>query len=159
MEGKRFAVGLVAGLLVAVGVVTAAGSLGTAPASVLFGPTSGSAAVTTAGVATTTATAAMSATSGSAAFPNATSSGSQTYTTSVTTSTKASVTSASTPGANGQNADNAAKPPTFSSQLVDISRQPPLSNALILVPVLVAFLLGAVLYRASIRDRTSSEEE
>ena len=166
MEGKRFAVGLVAGLLVALGVVTAAGGLGTAPASVLFGPTSGSAGVTTAGVATTSATAPqtmtvtatteMSATSSSAAIPNATNSGSQTYTVSVTTS---SVTSASSPGTNNQNASTTAKSPNFSSQLDDISKQPPLSNALIFVPVLVAFLLGAVLYRASIRGGASSEEE
>ncbi len=158
MEGKRFAVGLAAGLLVALGVVTGAGSLGAAPASVLFGPTSGSAAVTPAGVATASATTAMSATSSSAALPNATNSGSQTYTTSVNTNSTFSVTSSS-PGTNDQNTGTAAKSPTFSSQLVDISNQPPLSNALILVPVLVAFLLGVVLYRASIRDRTSSEEE
>ncbi len=165
MEGRRFTVGLVAGLLVALGVVTAAGSFGTSPASVLFGPTSGGAAVTSPEMATTTATASvtmgvtattvMSATSSSAAVPNATNSSSQTYVVSVTTG----ATSTSSPATNGQSADTTARTPSFSSQLVNISKQPPLSNALILLPLLVAFLLGAVLYRASVRGRASSEEE
>jgi hypothetical protein len=41
----------------------------------------------------------------------------------------------------------------YSSRVENIAQQPLLSNAVILVPVLVAFLLGAFLYRLSVRNR------
>jgi hypothetical protein len=45
------------------------------------------------------------------------------------------------------------------SQLANIAHQPIASNAEILAPVLVAFLLGAFLYRVAVQDREKSNAE
>jgi hypothetical protein len=45
---------------------------------------------------------------------------------------------------------------TKPSQLANIAHQPIASNAEILAPILVAFLLGAFLYRVAVQDRERS---
>jgi hypothetical protein len=45
------------------------------------------------------------------------------------------------------------------TRLTNIAQQPIVSNAEILVPVLVAFLLGAFLYRVTVKEREGSDTE
>jgi len=178
MEGKRFGVGLAAGLLVALAVVTTAGGFGSNPASVLLAPSSNSGAMTkviTSSV-TSTVTVAETTTAASTATYSASSSGGNTggflwqnatsYPASTTTSSSSTVsskiTSTNSSNPTSQAADNAAASqgtPKYSSRIDSLATQPLLSNAVILVPVLVAFLLGAFLYRISVRERAAAVEE
>lgn len=134
MEGKRFAFGLVAGILVGIAVVTASGGLSSASGSLPIlnpiRPESGQAVTTTA--RSTNQSSHTNATPVSALLTNATKGYFQT----------------TTPAS-----------PSFSSRLTSIAQQPLVSNAVILVPVLLAVLLGAVLYRASVREGENDREE
>jgi hypothetical protein len=166
MEGIRFGIGLAAGLLVALVVVTVAGGLGVAPASVPFA-SKGIASTTPAQTSTTatltaTAVVTIEASSTSSSRSSATSGGSIPYAVSenATLTTSGSSTSrisssTTTPSlTNGTGAlSSSVTGPSYSSAIDNIARQPLLSNAVIFVPVLLAFLLGAFLYRVSIRDR------
>jgi hypothetical protein len=161
MDGKRFGVGLVAGLLLGLAIVTASGGLGSA--SVVFGPLSPSHPGAAETATKTVTTKVLSATTLSTS-----SGGSPAYSVNPTNSTQGSVSnlpssvSTSTTTSNGQSdltfGGSSAKSPSYSSRIVSIAQQPLLSNAVIFVPVLVAFLLGAVLYRASRRNETDSVE-
>jgi hypothetical protein len=166
MEGKRFGVGLAAGLLVALAVVTIAGGLGTTPVSVLLAPKGivGGTSASPTTTATLYATATTVLSSGSTSISSATSgasipqtvSGNETFgvtsTVSGTTASKSSSTAPSLSNAVGTPSSTATGP-SYSSRVDSIANQPLLSNAVILVPVLIAFLLGAFLYRVSTRSR------
>lgn len=158
MDGKRFAIGLIAGLLVGLAIVTAAGGLG----SPLYAPLLPSAYVTNGGEVTVPQT----TTTNSVAFTvsSSTSKSNATFGSTVPiqgslNSSSGSVSSSTTsPDLAALKAMNSAVTP-LSSQLASIPQQPPLSNAIILVPVLLAFLLGTVLYRASAHDREETSKE
>lgn len=141
MGGKRFGAGVLGGLLLGFMVI---GSTGL-PALGAFGPILGANAspsgLKDAGpVATTTAslTEASSSTNGSAA---AIPSPPMAYTTTTT--------SASTSQNEASANFGAASAAKRVSNLDSIPSQTPLLNGLVLLPLLVAFLLGAILYRAS----------
>ena len=148
MDGKRFGVGLVAGLLLGLVIVAASSGLSFG----LFGsfsaasyPTGGqvnysmtTAATSTAATSTTTAQLAPST-------PRSSSNSTGSLVTSVSSTTSGGpwsniIASLSTPPG-----------PAYSSRVVSIARQPLSANIVIFIPVLLAILLGAVLYVGSRR--------
>ena len=153
MEGRRFGIGIAAGLLLGFAVLTASGGLaafssGTSPASSSFnGPP---AATTTASQAVTTATLPKTATStgGQPAYAGGSS---------VTTTS----TSPLSPSSSGSDERGLASTttPVYSSRVQSIAHQPVLTDALVFVPALLALVLGAVIYKASVRSRQSVGEE
>ncbi len=148
MDGKRFGVGVAAGLLVGLAIVASAGSFASLAPTVFAPIQAGGAAVTTtpAIVAVTPQT--------STATRSANTTGQPVY---MVTSTSTTV-APPNPSGTDSNAQNAAISPLFSSNVASIAHQPLVSNAVILVPLLVAFLLGAILYRASGRTREQPAE-
>jgi hypothetical protein len=157
MGGKRFGLGLAAGLLLGLAVVTASGGLGSTLSPSYFGSfRSGNQAVSS---VTTTMTAVTILSSTAASSSNYTPG----YPISSLNSSSGSVTSvtttSTTPGSAAQNANNIAATPSFSSHLDSIAAQPFLSNVVILVPVVLALVLGAVLYLSSARSRREPAEE
>ena len=160
MEGKRFGIGLAAGLLVGLAIVTAAGGLSSPPswAGPLLSNSQGAVSTTySAKMMATTSTTATSRTSTTPSLPANVGSANSTQTTNSQTSI--SVTTASVPPAptSNQGSTNSASP-AFSSRFSAISQQPTILNALILMPVLAAFLLGAILYRVSSRGEEPAGE-
>lgn len=145
MDGTRFGVGVMVGLLLAVGVVAASGGLGSlspyaaAPASYQ----------TTTETATTETAYSVSGSSTGTPWgtltPNSTSSITGNETNTVATSSNLYVQSliGNLP----------------SSRFAAVVTQSPTTNAILVVPVLLALLLGAVLFRASTRGRTSPNVE
>ena len=143
MDGKRFGVGLVAGLLLGLVIVAASSGLSFG----LFGsfsaasyPTGGQVnySITTAATSTTTAQLAPST-------PRSSSNSTGSLVTSVSSTTSGGpwsniIASLSTPPG-----------PAYSSRVVSIARQPLSANIVIFIPVLLAILLGAVLYVGSRR--------
>jgi hypothetical protein len=164
MEGKRFGVGLAAGLLLGLGIIAASGALGSSPA--IFGPALGPSQAGTRSLTTTVNTVATTATM--TATLSTSTSGSPAYSVNHTNSTNGSGSLSNIPSSvsstTSQSQKNitfgssGAKSPSYSSRIVSIAQQPLLSNAVIFVPVLVAFLLGAILYQASNRNRKESEK-
>jgi len=155
MEGKRFGLGLAAGVLLGLGVIVASAGLGTGS---LYGSlSSGGTYYMTAPTATSsTMTSAATVTSSQSSYPvgGIVPPGQKNETFSVeTTTTQGSP-------ANGNSAANSASIQnslwSLSSNVNTLPRQPLLSNAAIFLPVFVAFILGAALYRAS---RQPDEEE
>lgn len=149
MEGKRFAAGLVGGLLLGLVIVTAASGFTFG----LYG--SFSSVSNNAGVQLSSATGAKSTTttgSQPVSPPSQNSSNSISYTSGSSTTT----TTSPPPTAD---AGSAALTPILSSHVGNIAQQPILTNAIIFLPVLVAFLLGAVLYRASTKRRVNTTED
>jgi len=153
MDGKRFGVGLVAGLLLGLVIVAASSGLSFG----LFGsfsaasyPTGGQVnySVTTAATSTAaTSTAATSTTTAQLApsTPRSSSNSTGSLVTSVSSTTSGGpwsniIASLSTPPG-----------PAYSSRVVSIARQPLSANIVIFIPVLLAILLGAVLYVGSRR--------
>jgi hypothetical protein len=149
MEGKRFGVGLVAGLLFALVIVTASsgftfGLIG----SPFPSPYGGTASSLKSASTSTTATTSQPASPPTQSTQNATFAGSGHSTTTTTTS--------SSPAAADLGPANGAK---LSSHVDNIAQQPILTNAIIFLPVLFAFLLGAVIYRASIKREGNLKDE
>jgi hypothetical protein len=140
MDGKRFGVGLAAGLFVGLAIVVGSGGVGASPSifAALTPAQAGSVASTT-----TAATATSTASSSTTTPPDYSTGGLNGLNSTVTT------TSASTTGSQKILFGLVG----VSSGLSSISTQPPASNAIIFVPVLVAFLLGAIIYRASNRNK------
>jgi hypothetical protein len=147
MSGKRFGAGLVAGLLLGLVVVGAStgfgftfgafGSFTAAPSSNVVSTTT----QTTYGkvVAASTTTVTLSSTAPSYTSINASISGVTQPSSSANSSAQALFPS--------------ARSPSFSSRIDSIAQQPVLTNAVVLLPVVVAILLGAMLYAASARNR------
>lgn len=149
MEGKRFGAGLVAGLLLGIVIVTASSGfafgLNGSPLSNLFG---GDVSSVKSAETSTTATTSQPASPASQNALNTTLNGAGRITT--TTTTGSSPATADMGLTNG---------PKLSSHVDSIAQQPILTNAIIFLPVLFAFLLGAALYRASTkRDGDTTEE-
>jgi hypothetical protein len=163
MDGKRFGIGLAAGLLLGLAIITLSGGLGSAP--VVFGPLNPSqagAAVTATKSMTTTVTVtptlsgSISSSTAKSANPANSTAGSVSN---LPSSASTTGTTTSSPGQSDLTAQGSKeKSPSYSSRIVSITQQPFLSNAVILVPVILAFLLGAVLYRTSMRSKTNSDE-
>ena len=182
MEGKQFGVGLAAGLLVGLALVAVSGGLGASPLA-YFGAqgrsavTSATMSTSTTTMATTafstvtysptvTYTVVSTTTSGGSSIPSQSSNGTAALSTSTTivfsvTTTLTSTTSGPPNGesvvtntnggtANGAHTPAASYNPT---RLANIPQQPIVSNAEILAPVLVAFLLGVFLYRVAVKER------
>ncbi|GEM_PF-6662310 len=179
MEGRRFGVGLVAGILLGLAIITVGGGLSSVPGVALFSPSASSQATSSTSMATSAATVTMSSTtllsatssSSSATFGGATSpqqvhpsnesevatgtttarsSSTSIQTTAITTSDQGTLTNL---GSNVTYAQNGANTPSYSSRIYNIAHQPALSDAVILLPVLVAFFAAVVLYKVSIRDK------
>lgn len=155
MDGKRFGVGVVAGLLVALAIVTASSGLGSFSGTfnllAQVSPQAGGPLTTTTASnysVTTIATIQTSTTSGSGPVLSSLNSTKSAFTTSTTNSNPYTLGSAA-----------GGLTPIFSSRVDSIARQPLVSNAIILVPVLAAFIFGAVFYFASVRGRDHSSEE
>ncbi len=162
MEGRRFGFGLAAGLLFALAIVSAAGGFGASYSwTGSLSPVHQSASpatTTTFGAATTTATAVMSTTTGPPIYDvsgntngtsNAPQSGGSTTTTTSGTST--------VPQKDLQAFAAVLTPLSGASRVNSIARQPALSSAFLLIPILVAFLIGALAYRVSNRSNSKSE--
>jgi hypothetical protein len=149
MEGKRFGVGLVAGLLLGLVIVTASSGftfgLNGNPLSSPYGGSGSD--LKSAQTSTTT-------TPGQSVSPPA--QNSTVASVSGAGHTTTSTTSGSSPATYDKSANSA---PGFSSHVGSIAQQPVLTNAIIFLPVLFAFLLGAVLYRASTRREGNAPEE
>ena len=178
MDGKRLGLGLAAGMLLALAVVTVSGGLGSTPLA-SWAPAENAASTTTVATSTVatstatfteTATSTMSITSTTSASPgslvsNVTypSSGgsSSTTVTSTARSVFSSTTSSNPANQSAGTSANGGTPyynlgpagTTKPTQLASIAQQPIVSNAEIFVPVLVAFLLGAFLYRVAVQER------
>ena len=152
VEGKRFGVGLIAGLLFALAIVAASGVLSSAVAPLYPGPFSGAGAANTASSSVTT-------TPGNSAPPQtAVSTATQAHAACGNLSTQAST--ASTSYGNSAASDTNSifgSAGGFSSSLAALDRLSAQSRALLLMPVLVAFLLGALVYRSTRHKETDSE--
>lgn len=153
MDGRRFGVGLVGGLTFALFIVGISGLVSWGPLS--GGATSGASVQVTATSTTNAGT--LSATTTPAVVPIAYG---QTTTTvsgnmSSINNTVKSLGSNSTAITNAQGYGPANG---FSSSLASIARLPTVSRALLLAPILAAFLLGALIYRASMRKSGSEDE-
>ena len=148
MEGKRFGAGLVAGLLLGIVIVAAssgfASGLNGSPLSSIFGGDVSSVKST---ATSTTATTSQPASPPSQNALNATLGAGRATTTTTTGSPAASADMGLTSG------------PKLSSHVDSIAQQPILTNAIIFLPVLFAFLLGAVLYRASTKREGVTTED
>ena len=184
MEGKRFGIGLAAGILLALAIVAVSGGLASPP-SASFAPAGAAISTSTTTVASATFTmstttipqtvtytvSSISTTSGSSAaslnssvtYPAASSNTTITGTVSSAPTTNNSnqaslsvVTSTTSTTPYYAVAPSGTSKPT---QLASIARQPVVSNAEILAPVLVAFILGAFLYRVATRERERPSED
>ena len=160
MDGKRFGVGLAAGILVGLAVITASGGLGAGLAEFAPAGSLNYAAVvttTTAPGSTVTTSAPTQSTNGSTPLTASLSNSTKTAATFSTTSAPSSAVS-TTPLYILANLTSLA-PTIPSSRLSSVATQPFSSNAIIFIPVLVAFLLGALLFRASVSGKAESSEE
>lgn len=142
MEGRRFGMGLAAGLLSALAIVAVSG-VAAAPFSGTL--SNGSPSYNSLTATTTTAnTGAVFGVSTSQTAPVASSVGNLTGSVGKTVSG----------GTNGQSSGSAA----FTSGLAGIGGLPSLSLALVLAPVIVAILLGSLLYRLSQRSQRERDQ-
>lgn len=144
MDGRRFGIGLAVGVLLGIGVVAASGVLGAS--QVPFLPSSASYTTKIDTVTTTSATA--SATSAQTGAGDSGTPGTTNGSSTAAETTTSGTSSLSFPSAN---------PP--SSRFASVASQPLAIDGLLLVPILVAFLLGAAAFKASARGRTVSEKE
>lgn len=149
MEGKRFGAGLVAGLLLGLVIVTASSGfaygLNGPPLSNPFG---GVVSSVKSAATTSTSTSSQTASPPSQNALNSSVNGAGRATTTTTTSSSPAVADLSP-----------ASGVKFSSHVDNIAQQPILTNAFILLPVLFAFLLGAVIYRASAKRQGNTTEK
>ncbi len=164
MEGRKFGFGLAAGLLFALAVVSGAGGFGASyswigslsPAHQSASP----ATTTTYAAATTTATAVMSSTTGQ---PSSYNNGASNNGTGDVPQGGGSITTTTTGTSTASQKDLVVlaavlTPLSGASKVNSIAQQPALSNAFLLIPVLAAFLVGALAYRVSNRSNRDSED-
>jgi hypothetical protein len=155
MEGKRFGAGLVAGVLLGLVIVTATSGFTFG----LYG--SFSAVSNNAGLVSSVTGAKSTATTSSQPPPSQNGSNStlSAIGRSTTTTTTTMTTTTATTGPSPVGADFAsATTPVYSSHVANIAQQPVLTNIIIFIPVFIAFLLGAVLYRVSTKRRVDNSE-
>jgi hypothetical protein len=151
MDGKRFAVGLAAGLLVALAVVAGSGIVTTSAAPLYGGlrnAASTSTVVTTASVTTTGAP--------PLAFGTSTNSSEKHNLSGNLSSLSSNLNSVNSSTTSATGAQPSSYTPRFSSSLANASQLPTPSRALLLAPILAGFILGALIYRAS-RSRQERE--
>jgi hypothetical protein len=149
MEGRRFGVGLVAGLLIGLAIVAASTSLVSGQA-VLFstpGANSATGSVTTTTLSATTTTRTQVPQQSGSVPP--TTGGNSSYVSGVTSTTS------TTSGL----AKSLGLVPAFSTDLQSIARQSPAANAFLFIPVLVALFLGALAYMVSRQGKKELSEE
>ena len=172
MEGKRFGVGLAAGLLLALALVAVSGGLGSASLPV-FGPapaasttTAATTTVTMSVTTTSTATYALSSTTTSLGTPLGSLSGNVTSPRQVATTTTTSPNPSQAAQTAANNANNGATYSTIfpsgaknPTHIASIAQQPLTSNAVIVAPVLAAFLLGAFLYRVVVQEKERPDSD
>jgi hypothetical protein len=151
MEGKRFGAGLVAGILLGLVIVTASSGLAPGLNGSPFSSTFGGSDLAKSATTSTTATSSQTGSPPSQNSLNSTLSSVGRSTTTTSSITSPVPTSA-------DHADSTT-PPQFSSRVGSIAQQPILTNAFIFLPVLVALLLGAILYRVSLKRREDSPED
>jgi hypothetical protein len=152
MEGKRFGVGLTAGLLLGLAVIVASSGFGTGQLYGTFGP---AAPYRAGSVATSSTVTEAATTTTQSSYPVAGLTGNLTVSqgsATITTTTQGSVAFGNS---TGKSVNQANALSSLSSNVDNIPRQPLISNAVIFIPVFVAFVLGAALYRAS---RLGNEE-
>jgi len=150
MEGKRFGAGLVGGLLFGLVIVAATSGF-------TFGLYGSFTSVNNnQGLQLSSATGAKSTTTSSGqpvSPPSQNSTNSTLY-----TSGRSNTTTTTSPEPTAD-AGSVTLTPVLSSHVGSIAQQPIIANAIVFLPVLVAFLLGAVLYRASRKGRGDASEE
>ncbi len=163
MDGKRFGVGIAAGLLFGLAIISASGNLGAVlnSPSAFFGPaqSGGTDHNPETNTATLTQTATSAASTSTSGQPDYFTGGNTTKNTvNGTTTVSNSATSSAADLGSLQAIISSLTPPSNASHFTSISQQSPLTSALIFVPLLVAFLLGAVLYQKSKRNKEGPSE-
>ncbi len=144
MDGRRFGIGAAAGLLLALAIVASYGVV--SPSASPFSPAQGR-NVPAASVTTTATTWPYFWTTGPSAT---TSQGNLSSLNGNIGPTNPDTTAASNSQSGGL---------VFSSSLATANQQPSLSRALMLAPIVVASLLGVLLYRASARSSSDQETD
>ena len=167
MERKRLGAGLVGGLLLGLLIV---GSVGLTSGYVygLSGTFGSSASAVNQNEAASTASSVTSSTTSLGVYPISES----TYSTGVATSSplgsnETHSVSSSTSQTQSQSIQEGSTAPSAhgpvaslpQSSLQSIANQPAVDNGIVLLPVLVAIMLGALLYRVSIGSRRRGDEE
>jgi hypothetical protein len=148
MRGKRFGMGLAAGVLLGVVVVAMSGGLGAS--QIPYAPAALNSATSEATATSTTTYSAEST------VPATTSQGTSGQNSTLVFSTSVStITSSTVPSFSAFNAISGLP----SSKIAAVAVQNPASNAFLVVPVVVAFLLGAALYRASVKGKGADDKE
>lgn len=152
MNGKRFGIGLVAGILVGLAVVAASGGLG---ASVpLLSPRSGPATATGNTVETSTTTSVHYSTTISYSSASTGTGPTLTVTGTSSSSAKDVIGNATSSSSSAPPVEFSASGVTFPSAAISsISAQDVTSNAFLVVPIVVALIVGAALYRSAARRR------
>jgi hypothetical protein len=146
MAGKRFAFGLAAGLLLGLGIIAASAGFGMTYG--LYGSLSSSNQGLNTSVTTTSSSTATQAATTTGQNPSSSNSGEFGGVTTTTQGSKSNV--------NATISALQSELANLSPNVNNIPHQPLLSNAVVFVPVFVAFLLGAVFYRAT---RQESEKD
>ena len=159
MDGKRFGVGLAAGLMVGLAIITVSGGIGSS-----FGLYDSLGSQNGANLASSTTTEAAGLTTSTASTSSSTSGAPAYVVTPGSNSTLTSTVSSNTyttdqKAAHGAASGFSANPFVFSSNIASIAQRPATSNAVVFIPVLVAFFLGAIVYRASNRSKEETDED
>lgn len=149
MEGGRFGLGIVAGLVLAFAVVAATAAVypASTPASPPMGGLVTGSPTTTTVSATTTAPSGVVFTVSTPSAPYGSSANHQNLLSGLNSTSAGLTAGTAVPGVG------------FSSDLAAANQLPAPSRALLLAPVLAAFVLGALLYRASGRSQRDSDEQ
>jgi hypothetical protein len=159
MDGRRFGVGIAAGLLFGFAVITAAGGLGSLSTASFYPVQGGLTAITTSSATATVTQSSTVTRTANASIPAYVASGNLTN---LSTSTTGATPNSAVSNAGLKNAASSAAngaSPSFSSRIQSIAAQPLSSDAVVIIPALLALLLGALLYRASNRSGKQPGEE
>ena len=168
MDSRRFGGGLAVGILLGLVVIAATG-LAAVPeaapvtnyAATTTAPTTTFSTSSTTVFASTTSAATSTSTSVQYTYgagqPNSTSQSATSYT--VTSSTPAGVKASTATHSSPFDFLQTGLTSLPSSSFAALSTQSPHANAFLVVPILVAFLLGAVLYRTTLKTRAPPEDE
>lgn len=165
MDGKRFGAGIVGGLLLGFLIIGASGftfglfgsfTSASTDQNALATISSSTSSVTS---SSTSAVTVSSSTTSSAYKVTGLTAGGSNQTVSSVSSSVSSLTSGSQTSQQPTYGPSAGSAQASASRLESIAAQPVAVDGLILLPVLVALLLGALLYRASVGSKGRSETE
>jgi hypothetical protein len=152
MRGRRFGMGLAVGVLFGVVVVAMSGGLGASLISFAPATNSSATSVTTTAATTTFTTESI----GLVTTPQGTTTqGSSGQNATLYVTSSVSTTTSPTVPSVYFNSISALP----SSRIAAVAVQNPASNAFLVVPVVVAFLLGAALYRTSTKGKVAGDKE